>query len=820
LYLFAGILLRPQQQGTEPKSWNIDAKPFLGKSVRNIFETEPLRVLDEFTDSELSTLLVDKETIYGTHRDRAARLQSVKHPIARKYQRLLQLEEMQQENDIKLCDLHFCKPRYAIFEREGNPRSYRFVGEEKVCFYRGPILRRIQLSGVVAFRVPGIIEGRPSLKVGSLIRVRCATVPEDEYTMLCLGLESSDVFCLPPLGFRKSLLFHSLTQSIHGAVEMEGAPIKKQSVSIRFELDLPYQRMINSMDNLLSSNDSLLPNRDLVVKNLSLLPSISDVDALSESLELSDNLNHEQRYAVASFLLGAGRPSPYCLLGPPGTGKTLTATNCVLQILKRYPHARILCCAPKNFSADTMCWELGKRGISVTQMIRLNDPRRPCFTMRDDIMQYSVTNASGMFEIPSMCRLQEYQVIVCSCIAASYVPPGSRTHIVMDEAGEALLPESMMALASLKVGDENDNGWGVFLCGDPKQLGPIVRSRVASQGGLQKSLLEHLMSLYDSSNHLAASQNTAPRNYMLRINYRSSKELLDLPSRLFYSGQLEAASEYNQELRSQVQPPHFQWHEEDLSKHVEAKNLQNCRPSTVFYSVHGSQVRVGDSPSFFNPIEASTICHLVKQLLATQKDSKDTLGGEVRPSDIGVISTFRQQVYTIREILRSFGLGNIRVGTIDDYQGQEEKIILISTVLSDVSTLGEASSSLFSNPNRFNVATTRAKALLVCAGHPEVLLADTCWKEFVRSCIIKGNVFGAGSSCLLNSLSSDLHENLNGDGRAEGLLKSDFAKTLDQLADLAVLGRGSLPILYPNSIEDEYMADSGYGEDMPWRVLL
>jgi hypothetical protein len=65
-----------------------------------------------------------------------------------------------------------------------------------------------------------------------------------------------------------------------------------------------------------------------------------------------------------------------------------------------------------------------------------------------------------------------------------------------------------------------------------------------------------------------------------------------------------------------------------------------------------------------------------------------------------------------------------------------------------------------------------------------------------------------------------LHENLNGDGRAEGLLKSDFAKTLDQLADLAVLGRGSLPILYPNSIEDEYMADSGYGEDMPWRVLL
>ena len=33
----------------------------------------------------------------------------------------------------------------------------------------------------------------------------------------------------------------------------------------------------------------------------------------------------------------------------------------------------------------------------------------------------------------------------------------------------------------------------------------------------------------------------------------------------------------------------------------------------------------------------------------------------------------------IRLLLRERGLGAVRVGTVDDYQGQEERIILIST---------------------------------------------------------------------------------------------------------------------------------------------
>ena len=38
------------------------------------------------------------------------------------------------------------------------------------------------------------------------------------------------------------------------------------------------------------------------------------------------------------------------------------------------------------------------------------------------------------------------------------------------------------------------------------------------------------------------------------------------------------------------------------------------------------------------------------------------------------------QAQKVRQLLRERGLGAVRVGTVDDYQGQEERIIFISTV--------------------------------------------------------------------------------------------------------------------------------------------
>ena len=80
---------------------------------------------------------------------------------------------------------------------------------------------------------------------------------------------------------------------------------------------------------------------------------------------------------------------------------------------------------------------------------------------------------------------------------------------------------------------------------------------------------------------------------------------------------------------------------------------------------------------------------------------------------------------------------------MDDYQGQEERVIIISTTLTNRASLpppptadpgNEATSSLglWRNPKRFNVAVSRARALLMVVGHPLLLAEDPWWRELLR----------------------------------------------------------------------------------------
>jgi len=58
------------------------------------------------------------------------------------------------------------------------------------------------------------------------------------------------------------------------------------------------------------------------------------VRAFSNSLKevAGKELNFEQRWAISSFLEGAGGGCPFTIYGPPGTGKTVTLVECALQV--------------------------------------------------------------------------------------------------------------------------------------------------------------------------------------------------------------------------------------------------------------------------------------------------------------------------------------------------------------------------------------------------------------------------------------------------------------------------------------------------------
>jgi hypothetical protein len=72
------------------------------------------------------------------------------------------------------------------------------------------------------------------------------------------------------------------------------------------------------------------------------------------------------------------------------------------------------------------------------------------------------------------------------------------------------------------------------------------------------------------------------------------------------------------------------------------------------------------------------------------------------------------------------GINNVRVNTIDSFQGHEEDVIIVSTA----KTQGIG---FLDDPNRLNVALTRAKhCLVVCGNFQELMVRINC----VETCII------------------------------------------------------------------------------------
>jgi superfamily I DNA and/or RNA helicase len=63
---------------------------------------------------------------------------------------------------------------------------------------------------------------------------------------------------------------------------------------------------------------------------------------------------------------------------------------------------------------------------------------------------------------------------------------------------------------------------------------------------------------------------------------------------------------------------------------------------------------------------------------------KDTKKNRCKPEDIGIITPYHRQVQKIRMLLRAHNYSDCKVGSVDEFQGSERPIIIISTVRSTV----------------------------------------------------------------------------------------------------------------------------------------
>uniref|UniRef100_A0A2I3FX74 RNA helicase Mov10l1 n=1 Tax=Nomascus leucogenys TaxID=61853 RepID=A0A2I3FX74_NOMLE len=409
-------------------------------------------------------------------------------------------------------------------------------------------------------------------------------------------------------------------------------------------------------------------------------------------------LNENQKLAVKRILSGDCRPLPYILFGPPGTGKTVTIIEAVLQVHFALPDSRILVCAPSNSAADLVCLRLHEsKVLQPAAMVRVNATCRFEEIVIDAVKPYCRDGED-------IWKASRFRIIITTCSTSGLfyqigVRVGHFTHVFVDEAGQASEPECLIPLGLM-----SDISGQIVLAGDPMQLGPVIKSRLAMAYGLNVSLLERLMSRPAYQRDENAFGACGAHNPLLVTklvkNYRSHEALLTLPSRLFYHRELEVCADPT------VVTSLLGW-----------EKLPKKGFPLIFHGVRGSEVREGKSPSWFNPTEAVQVlryCCLLAQSISSQ----------VSASDIGVITPYRKQVEKIRILLRNVDLMDIKVGSVEEFQGQEYLVIIISTVRSNEDRFEDDRYFLgfLSNSKRFNVAITRPKALLIVLGNPHVLV--------------------------------------------------------------------------------------------------
>nr|XP_056700824.1 helicase MOV-10 [Euleptes europaea] len=600
-----------------------------------------------------------------------------------KFKLLLHLEEIQMEVDIR---------RYDMVD---------------VCMEADPLN-----SSLLVLKVPGVAENRPSVLRGDHLFVTLADnrgqSPVVRYQGYVHAVELEKV----KLGFSpklRSLFIKNMKFDV--TFTFNRLPLRVQHRAVFLAQERQLQHLLFPS---FSYRESLL----------------SDGQRLS-LYDLSLERNEEQRRAVHQVVAGTSRPAPYLIFGPPGTGKTVTMVEAIKQVLRCIEGSHVLACAPSNSAADLLCQHLIKH-VDKRNIYRLNAYSRDYRLIPEDIKPYcNWDNAMKCPIYPSKEKLESYRVIITTLVTAGRLvsadfPRGHFSHVFIDESGHAVEPESLIAIAGLLAMMDpktNAKGGQLVLAGDPQQLGPILRSPLAIEYGLELSLLERLM--HDNPLYQKKDGGFNPQfvTKLLR-NYRSHRAILKFPNEKFYEGELQVHAD------PIIANSYCSW-----------SGLAKQGFPIIFHGVCGEDQREEKSPSFFNTAEIEVLIDYLKKLLLEQQGKKGL--SRISPKEIGIISPYRKQVEKIRKGINISELKNLadvkdlKVGSVEEFQGQERRVLLISTVRSRSEYIDideKFNLGFLKNPKRFNVAVTRPKALLIVIGNPTTLKQDIYWGEFLKYC--------------------------------------------------------------------------------------
>lgn len=453
-------------------------------------------------------------------------------------------------------------------------------------------------------------------------------------------------------------------------------------------------------------------NRLAELREILLADKKAQFDENNEMLQIP-HLNFSQNEAIQKVLKAK---DVAIIHGPPGTGKTTTLVEAIALTLKT--EKQVLVCTASNLAVDWIVEKLQQKQIRVT---RVGNPIRVSEKVLESTLEYKVFNHSHYKQIKQLRKqadeywalskkykrnfgaaereqrklllqearqaskeanaLEEFiltdvldkaQVVAATLVGASH-PLLAQKHfrtVFVDEASQALDPALWIAIAKAQ---------RVILAGDHCQLPPTVKSWEAEKLGLGNTIFEHLI---HSKPDVAS---------MLQVQYRMHEQIMGFSNQKFYENKLIADASVKNALIDQEEP------------------------AFVFVDTAGcgfEEKLETESQSLYNPEEAHLLIKILENFLA--KYAVNT----------AVITPYKAQANYLKNSLEH--LPQVRVGTVDSFQGQESEAVFISLVRSnEKNEIG-----FLADTRRLNVALTRAKKKLIVIGDSATLAKNAFFQDF------------------------------------------------------------------------------------------
>lgn len=250
--------------------------------------------------------------------------------------------------------------------------------------------------------------------------------------------------------------------------------------------------------------------------------------------------------------------------------------------------------------------------------------------------------------------IKDYPVIMSTTysLRKSLSEKISYDFVIIDESSQVDLATGALALSCAK---------RAVIVGDIKQLPNVVDNDMQIKTDMVYNAY-NLKTPYRYSNHSLLSSiiellPNVPKS-LLREHYRCHPKIIEFCNKKFYDGQLIVLSEYTD------------------------KRL----PLVVYKTQQGNHAR--------ERMNQRQIDIIKQEIIPNEK---------LENVDLGIVTPYRNQTNALQ---KTFYGTSIKADTVDKFQGRENEVIILSTVDNEISDFTD-------NPNRLNVAVSRAVEQLI-----------------------------------------------------------------------------------------------------------